>query len=103
MYLEKFLARFVGLTVAGVESAGENPICPKTGESFYKPSNKRGKYGFYKEICRLPREAELGRLFVCCKNAFGVAVPHPGVLVLSMGLAARAEKKMVTDPTTERW
>ena len=38
MYLKKFLARFVGLTVANVVSAAKNPIRPMSGESFSKPS-----------------------------------------------------------------
>ncbi len=42
MYLKKFLAHFVGLTVAGAVSAAKIRFVPWCGESFYFTSIVRG-------------------------------------------------------------
>ena len=84
MYLKKFLAHFVGLTVAGAVSAAKIRFVPWCGESFYFTSIVRGnmktrKKGIIQSI--------LLTLILM-------------VATLGVSSAVAAEKEMLKDPST---
>ena len=84
MYLKKFLARFVGLTVAGAVSAAKIRFVPWCGESFYFTSIVRGNM-------KTRKNGIIQSILLTLTLM---------VATLWVSSAVAAEKEMVKDPST---
>ena len=115
MYLKKFLARFVGLTVAGVVSAAKIRFAPRRVNHSINPQIKEVNMSFIKKFVAFLGRLNLAGSLSAVQKLFLVNLSPrkrgAGMQLLFLTLtlmvtafwvspAVGAEKKMVTDPTT---
>ena len=100
MYLKKFLARFVGLTVADAVSAAKIRFAPGRVNRSQHPQSKEVTMGMMKKFVASVVGLVPAGAWSAAKMQSMLLALILGVFVLSMGSTAAAEKEYVTDPST---